>query len=150
MITITNLDQVKREIRKGNLVVIEAAGQAVTEITTGLARQANELVPFDTGNLARSRVIKYPKKLSDKPVGEVSYGGPAAPYAVVQHESLDFFHPPKPPNKSKVGGRQGTGPVAAGTGRGPKYLEYPLKRYHKVFNKILIRKINKAIKRMGT
>ena len=150
MITITNLDQVKREMRKGNLVVIEAAGQAVTEITTGLARQANELVPFDTGNLARSRVIKYPKKLSDKPVGEVSYGGPAAPYAVVQHESLDFFHPPKPPNKSKVGGRQGTGPVAAGTGRGPKYLEYPLKRYHKGFNKILIRKINKAIKRMGT
>ena len=58
MITITNLDQVKREILKGNLVVIEAAGQAVTEITTGLARQANELVPFDTGNLARSRVIK--------------------------------------------------------------------------------------------
>ena len=52
-------------MRKGNLVVIEAAGQAVTEITTGLARQANELVPFDTGNLARSRVIKYPKKLRE-------------------------------------------------------------------------------------
>jgi len=135
-------------MRKGNLLVIEAAGQAVTELTTEVAKEANELVPFDTGNLARSRVIKYPKKLSDKPVGEISYGGAAAPYAVVQHEKVSWWHPPKPPSKSKVGGRQGTGPVAPGTGRGPKYLTYPLMRKKMQFNKILIKKINKNMKRM--
>ena len=147
-IVIQNMGQLRRELRKSNLVVIEGARQAITEITTGVARQSTELVPFDTGNLARSIVIKYPKTLSDNPVGEVAYGGTGAPYAVVQHEKEKWWHPPKPPGNSR--GRVGAGPVAPGSGRGPKYLEYPLKRYKRVFNKILIKKINKAISRMAT
>ena len=137
-IVIQNMAQVRKALAASNLVVIEGAREAITDMTTGLARRSTELVPFDTGNLARSIVIKYPTVLNNKPEGSVAYGGTGAPYAVVQHEDTSLSHPPK---------SKGGSPVEAGSGRGPKYLEYPLKRYQKVFNKLLIRKINKAIKR---
>jgi hypothetical protein len=145
-IVIKNMNELKKAMREGNLAVIEGARKAVTEITNDVARESRELVPFDTGNLARSRVVKYPKINSDEPKGEIAYGGPGAPYAVVQHEDLTLFHPPKPPGKSKVGGRQGKGPVAPGTGRGPKYLAYPLMRKKMGFNKLLIKTINKQLR----
>ena len=145
-IVIKNIDQLNRAMKEGNLAVIEAARKAVTEITNDVARESRQLVPFDTGNLARSRVVKYPKINSDEPKGEISYGGPGAPYAVIQHEDETLFHPPKPPGKSKVGGRQGTGPVAPGSGRGPKYLSYPLQRKKEGFTKLLITNINKQLR----
>jgi hypothetical protein len=145
-IVIKNIDQLNKALLDANLVVIEATREAITEITNDVARESRELVPFDTGNLSRSRVVKYPKVLSDRPKGEISYGGPGAPYAVVQHEMLDWWHPPKPPGRSKVGKKQGTGPVAPGQGRGPKYLEYPLKRKQAGFSKLLIKTINKRIR----
>ena len=141
MITITKMGELKKALRDSNLVVIEGAREAITDMTTMLARQSNELVPFDTGNLARSIVIKYPTVLNDKPEGSVAYGGTGAPYAVVQHEDTTLSHPPKD---------KGGSPVAAGTGRGPKYLEYPLKRMAMpFFNKKLIKEINKAIRRIA-
>jgi len=123
-----------------------ATRRAVTRITTETARRSNELVPFDTGNLARSRIVKLPRKGSATAKGTIAYGGTAAPYAVVQHEGLDLWHPPKPPSKSKVGGNQGTGPVAAGSGRGPKYLEYPMKRMHKIMDRVLETEIRKHVR----
>ena len=145
-IIIQNMSQLNKALKAGNLGVIEAARKAVTEITNDVARESRELVPFDTGNLSRSRVVRYPNINSDKPKGEIAYGGPGAPYAVVQHEDLSLFHPPKPPGKSKVGGRQGKGPVAPGSGRGPKYLAYPLMRKKMQFNKLLIANINKHLR----
>lgn len=140
-IVIQNMGQLKKALAASNLVVMEGAREAITDMTTVLARKSNELVPFDTGNLARSIVIKYPTVLSDKPEGSVAYGGTGAPYAVVQHEDTSLSHPPK---------AKGGSPVAPGSGRGPKYLEYPLKRMAvPFFNKKLIKEINKAIKKMS-
>ena len=124
----------------------KATRRAVTRITNETARRSNELVPFDTGNLARSRHIKLPRKSAMNIEGQVTYGGPSAAYAVVQHEGLHLWHPPKPPSKSKVGKNQGTGPVAAGSGRGPKYLEYPMKQMYKIMDRLLASEIKKHVR----
>jgi len=98
-----------------------AIGKAIGASLTQIGKKANQLVPIDTGNLRSTQEIKMEAPMK----GSISYGGTAAPYALVQHERLDFYHPPKPPGRSKVGKRQGSGPVSPGSGRGPKYLEIP-------------------------
>jgi hypothetical protein len=45
-------------------------------------------VPRDQGILAGSGMVEQPEPL----VVEISFGGAAAPYALVQHERLDFQH----------------------------------------------------------
>lgn len=49
----------------------------------------NKGVPTDLGNLKNSGTVKLPDANGDVRVG---FGGPAAPYALVQHERLDFSH----------------------------------------------------------
>ena len=102
----------------------KATKRAIYDAINEVARGADKLVPVDTGNLRSSRMVDI-KQVGTRIEAEVSYGGTGAAYALVQHENLDFWHPPKPPGKSKVGGRQGSGPVTPGEGRGPKYLEVP-------------------------
>ena len=124
-----------REVQQALAVDAEGVGRAakagVRQMGEDILNEADQMVPFDTGALASSRAMKE-THYGDKYTVEVGYGNSSAPYALVQHERLDFFHPPKPPNKSKVGGRQGTGPGADPvTGRGPKFLETPFKKYTK-------------------
>ena len=146
-IRIEGMDDLRRLLERGNTKVIKATGQAVTEVTNDVARKSAELVPFDTGALRRSRAMKFPTPGRKNIVGEITYGGPGAPYAVVQHENLDLWHPPKPPGKQKSGKhRQGTGPISPGQGRGPKYLEQPLKMARKDFDKIIINRIKALIR----
>ena len=136
-IRIQGLEDVRRLLDSGDKKVIKAAGIAVMEVTNTVARKSAELVPFDSGDLRRSRAIKMPVVGHKDVVGEVTYGGPGAPYAVVQHEDLKLFHPAKP---------LGAGPVAPGQGRGPKYLEYPVKMARKDFGKTIVNRI-KALTR---
>ena len=124
-----------REVQQALAVDAEGVGRAakagVRQMAEDILGEADDLVPFDQGTLAGSRALKE-THYGDKYTVEVGYGNSSAPYALVQHERLDFWHPPKPPNKSKVGGRQGTGPgTDPVTGKGPKYLETPFKKYTK-------------------
>ena len=99
------------------------------------------LVPFDTGALHDSRVVKLPNPSGTGRIqGSVAYGGTAAPYAVVQHENLEYSHPAKD--------KGGTGPVAAGRGRGAKYLEFPLKQVQRTFAATIVKRINQKLARM--
>jgi len=117
---IDGIPEVVAALRANDQYIRTATNQAFFAAVTAIGKRANQLVPVDTGNLRSSQKIEW----SARTLGaSISYGGTAAPYAVIQHERLDFYHPPKPPNKSKVGGRSGTGTVEPGTGRGPKYLE---------------------------
>jgi len=148
-VRVTGLDDIRRLIRANNRKVIAATRRSVTAEVVELGRRADELVPFDTGNLMRSQVIKLPTPKGHSIVGTVEYGGTAAPYALVQHEDLELWHPPKPPGKSKVGKRQGTGPVAPGQGRGPKFLEHPFKRQQKRFSARLAARVNRDLRLGG-
>ena len=148
-VRIEGLDDIRRLIRVNDRKVVGATKIAVTEQVVELGRRADELVPFDTGNLMRSQVIKLPTPKGHSIVGTVEYGGTAAPYALKQHEDLELWHPPKPPGKSKVGKRQGTGPVAPGQGRGPKFLEHPFKRQQKRFSARLAARVNRDLRLGG-
>ena len=148
-VRVTGLDDIRRLIRANDRKVRAATGRAITAEVVELGRRADELVPFDTGNLMRSQIIKLPDPKGRRIVGAVEYGGTAAPYALVQHEDLTLWHPPKPPGKSKVGKRQGTGPVAPGQGRGPKFLEHPFKRQQKRFSARLAARVNRELRLGG-
>ncbi len=145
-VRVTGLDDIRRLIRANDRKVIAATRRAVTAEVVELGRRADELVPWDTGNLMRSQIIKLPLRGTRSIVGSVEYGGTAAPYALKQHEDLELWHPPKPPGKSKVGKRQGTGPVAPGQGRGPKFLEFPFKRQQKRFSARLAARVNRDLR----
>jgi hypothetical protein len=141
-IQLVGMTDFRKKMAQGNLAVIEGAKAAVTELVIDIGKESQDLVPVDTGNLKRSIVLKFPLIKSNKPVGEIAYGGTAAPYAVVQHEDTSLSHPPK---------AKGGSPVVAGTGRGPKYLEFPVKRKAaNLFNKILVSKINAHLRKYGS
>ncbi len=148
-VRIEGLNDIRRLIAKNDRKVIAATKMAVTEQVVELGRKSDELVPFDTGNLMRSQTLKLPTAFGKRITGSVSYGGSAAPYALKQHEDLELWHPPKPPGKSKVGKRQGTGPVAPGQGRGPKFLEHPFKRQQKRFSARLAARVNRDLRLGG-
>ena len=126
-IQLTGMSDFRKKMAQGNLAVIEGAKAAVTDMVIEIGKESQDLVPVDTGNLKRSIVLKFPKVLSNKPEGEIAYGGTAAPYAVVQHENMGYAHR---------------------DGRTAKYLERPVKRKAgHFFNKLLIQKINVHLKK---
>lgn len=70
-----------------------------------MTRSKEEFVPVDLGTLKNSGMVSPPEFSGNAVVVELSYGGAASDYAIIQHENLEFRH--------KVGGA--------------KYLERPLK-----------------------
>ena len=144
-VRIEGLDDIRRLIDRNDRKVIAATKMAVTEQVVELGRKSDELVPWDTGNLMRSQTLKLPTAFGKRITGSVSYGGSAAPYALKQHEDLELWHPPKPPGKSKDGGHQGTGPVAPGQGRGPKFLEHPFNKMKKTFARDITKYVKQAL-----
>jgi hypothetical protein len=123
-VRIDGVETVQRELGRSGAQVETAMKRAMFDAVNEIARGADQLVPVDTGNLRASRMVDI-KQVGQRVEAEVTYGGTGTQYALVQHENLELWHPPKPPGKSKVGGRQGSGPVEPGSGRGPKYLEVP-------------------------
>lgn len=131
-----------KEVQDALLVDAEGVSRAtkagLRQMAEDILGEADQRVPFDEGTLASSRALKE-THYGDKYSVEVGYGNSSVRYALIQHERLDFYHPPKPPNKSKVGKRSGTGPGPdPSTGRGPKYLEMPFKRYTQNIEQTLV------------
>lgn len=125
---ISDFDKVARATDLG---VKRGVKLGVGQILLEIGARADELVPFDTGALSRSQTTSVTTR-GQTITGEIGYGGPAAPYAVVQHENLNLSHPPK---------SKGGSPVAEGQGRGPKYLEYPTKQIAKRADKIIAKAV---------
>lgn len=110
------LEGLRKFIQKFNLSaqqVLPEMGGAIYEEASVIADQADLLVPYDTGALALSQIVHAPAYQGTRVYVEITYGGPATPYAEVQHENEEFNHPSLasglPPN-----------------GRQAKYLEEPL------------------------
>lgn len=111
-----NLEGLDRFIQKFKItteqLIPEMAG-AIYEEALAIADAADLLVPYDTGNLARSQIVHAPARQGSRVFVDITYGGPAAEYAEIQHEREDFHHPS----------------LASGlpaNGRQAKYLEDPL------------------------
>jgi hypothetical protein len=108
----TGLDTLLGALKKLQNETLPTLGRALYEEATDVANKADMLVPYDTGNLARSQIVHHPQMAGDTVFVDITYGGVAKAYALVQHENLNFSHPSKasglPPN-----------------GRQAKYLEDP-------------------------
>jgi hypothetical protein len=125
----------------------DATAKGIYDMVNEIAKESSRLVPVDTGALRASRTVDVRRTLSGLGVeAEIAYGGAAAPYAVIQHERLDLWHPPKPPGKTVVGGRSGTGPIEPGQGRGPKYLEHPFTQHMDAMPENLMKRIRAHVR----
>lgn len=104
-----------RFIRRFNVAAAQlqpALAAAIWQEANVIADKADMLVPVDLGTLALSQIVHDPVMQGSVTYVDITYGGPAAPYAEVQHENESFSHPSEysglPPN-----------------GRQAKYLEEP-------------------------
>ena len=89
----------------------KVAAQAMYSAANHIGNESQTLVPVDTGVLRGSMDISRQKSFTQKTTTAViSYGGPAAPYALIQHENMEFEHP---------------------NGGQAKYLEQPFLEYTK-------------------
>lgn len=90
------LEGLDRFIRKFNITatqLLPEMGGAIFDEASEIADRADLLVPYDTGNLARSQIVHAPAYQGSRVFVEITYGGPAAQYAEIQHEREDFHHP---------------------------------------------------------
>lgn len=67
----------------------QASRQALQEVTLDLLGKAISRAPIETGDLRGSGASEVISE-GEQDIGAVGFG---TPYAVVQHESLDFDHP---------------------------------------------------------
>jgi len=129
-IKLTGINDLKRVLKEGDIKIRIAVNSEIHKIATDILNESKKLVPFDEGILRSSGHLKAGGGASKLVATQtVEFGGPSAPYALIQHENEKFWHPPKPPGKSKVGGHQGTGPGVPGEDPGAKYLEIPAKKH---------------------
>ena len=99
--------------------------KAIYEEAWVIFKESQKLVPVDTGALRASGFVHAPKKENDRVFVRVTYGGPAAHYALYVHENLYARH---------------DAPTQA------KYLETPLYRQVPVLIKNLATRINHMIR----
>ena len=70
-----------------------ALSMAMMQSAQDVANEADELVPVDEGILRATQDVKHKGMFTNRPNVTISYGGPSAPYALVQHERTDLNHP---------------------------------------------------------
>jgi hypothetical protein len=140
---IEGLDNLRLVLKSTDPKVKLVVSTVLDQVARDIGDRSQSLVPFDTGQLHDSLTIQRvdtPRAI----VKVVGYGGKASSYALIQHENEEFWHPPKPPGKSKVGGHSGTGPGIPGQTRGAKYLEKPALQQQRTLGRRLITALNAA------
>ncbi len=139
-VKLEGIDDLRRILKSTDIKIRMAANKEIHKIATEVLNESRALVPFQDGILSGSGHLKAGGAASKTVISQtVEYGGPAAPYALVQHENTKFFHPAKsakPP---------GTSPGVPGETRAAKYLEWPARRKRMVLVPRLIAAIKKVL-----
>ena len=89
------LDKLLGALKRADKDSLNAVGQALYAEALDVAKEADMLVPYDSGDLARSQVVHLPKVAGGKIFVDITYGGPAKAYAQKQHDNLTYRHPSK-------------------------------------------------------
>ena len=71
----------------------QALSMAMMQSAQDVANEADELVPVDEGILRATQSVTPKGMFTNRPQVTIAYGGPSAPYALVQHERTDYEHP---------------------------------------------------------
>tara|TARA_B100000131_G_scaffold312388_1_gene346417 strand:- start:826 stop:1251 length:426 start_codon:yes stop_codon:yes gene_type:complete len=136
-IKLQGVEDVRKILKTASPEMAMSVNQELHKIANEIKSESMGLVPHDEGALRGSATLKIESKSGTLlKTFTVAYGGPAAPYALVQHENLDFFHPSKK--------RGGTSKGIPGETRAAKYLEIPAKRKQMT----LVPRVITAIKRV--
>jgi len=99
-----------------------SASAVYVEANLIMTNAKQNFVPVDLGTLRNSGTVSQPIIAEDGTISiKLYFGGAAAPYALAIHEHPSSFDPPSWRGKPILNfrGKQG---------RGPKYLEYPLRQ----------------------
>ncbi len=82
-----------RKMRKAGQIQAQAMVMAVTiEAELIMTKSKQSFVPVRLGALRGSGFVEPAKRQGRLVVIRLVYGGTAAPYAIIQHERLDFKH----------------------------------------------------------
>ena len=137
-IKLQGVADVKKILKTASPEIVMSVNQELHKIANEIKSESMGLVPHHEGALRGSATLKIESSGGGSLLKKftVAYGGVAAPYALVQHENLTYFHP------SKKRGGVDTG--VPGETRAAKYLEWPAKRKQMT----LVPRVIKAIKRV--
>lgn len=92
-VDIKGVEKVRREMaRLGERAPKVLAGALFREGERIMA-ESKQQVPVDTGNLRNTGHVALPRVTRSRVEVDLGYGGPAAPYALKQHEDLTLRHP---------------------------------------------------------
>lgn len=95
---VQGVQEVKREMGRLGRQANDAFQMALFIEGSDILRKSGFLVPVDLENLKGTGAVNQRRKHGRIEV-IISYGGKEAPYAVVQHERLDYKH--TPPQQAK-------------------------------------------------
>lgn len=89
--TLDALEEMEDKSEEAIAATLRTEGEAI--MTDVKASRPGKGVPVDTGALRSSGVVRGPELASPgNPQVRLTFGGPSAPYALVQHERLDYTH----------------------------------------------------------
>lgn len=91
--SVTGTDKVLRNLRLVNVRAPDVfAGALVRQAENMMTRSKTEFVPVDQGDLRNTGHVQPPVVEGSETSVTLGFGGPAASYAIPQHENLDFKH----------------------------------------------------------
>lgn len=86
--------EAKRMMRRFSAQMPKLLAGAMYRRGEEIMTEAKRIVPHKTGVLQDSGHVVPPDLSKRRPVVVLGFGGPAIPYAEVQHETLEFSHRP--------------------------------------------------------
>lgn len=91
-IEVKGTEKLRRALAELGERALFEAGKALYAEAELIMTESKKQCPVDTGTLRSTGYVEEPEHSGDQATVQMGYGGPAAPYAVVQHERLDFKH----------------------------------------------------------
>lgn len=91
-ISVTAVDEITNRIEELMKSRVKDVAAAMFQIGHAVRANAIQQTPLDFGPLRGSAYVTAPEVTESSVMVEIGYGGPAAAYAVEQHERLDFAH----------------------------------------------------------
>jgi hypothetical protein len=126
VVQVKNVERTALQFKKLRSEGPKAAARGLYKVANQIMTDSKRIVPILHGVLASTGYVAHPVITGSRVTVNLGYGGPAAPYAVVQHENLSFHHKP---------------------GRQAKYLESPAIKRSKDIGAAVAGEISTAFRR---
>lgn len=92
-IKLEGIEKLQNMLKTGGKQATIATARALYSEANKIFIDSQAQVPIDTGALRASGIVTKPYVVGTTATVQISYGGAAAPYAVIVHEDLEANHP---------------------------------------------------------